>query len=284
MIPKIIHYCWFGGNPLPPLALECIASWRKYLPDYEIWQWVETSPKTSGKSLSPSLPQREGENSPKHFEVSEIADKVMEFDVNSIPYTTDAYRLKKYAFVSDYARFSILYNYGGVYFDTDVEVIRLMDDIIAKGPFMGFERDPDRWGDGLVNPGLGMAVEPNAEIIKTLVSKYDGLYFLKEDGSLNIGKTIVHYTTEVLNDLGMQQTKGIQELKGITLYPAEYFAPIDFVTKRLHIQSNTHTIHRYMASWGERKNKKLIEVIKHYLPEIVLVWINRLKNFRHKRK
>ena len=108
MIPKIIHYCWFGRNPLPPLALECIASWRKFLPDYEIKEWNEDN-----------------------------------FDVNSIPYTAEAYRQKKYAYVSDYARFCILYQYGGIYFDTDVEVIKPLNDIIAKGNFMGFEQDPD---------------------------------------------------------------------------------------------------------------------------------------------
>ena len=108
MIPKIIHYCWFGRNPLPPLAEKCIASWREFLPDYEIKEWNEDN-----------------------------------FDVNIIPYTADAYNAKKYAFVSDYARFWILYKYGGLYFDTDVEVIKSMDDIVERGPFMGCERYAD---------------------------------------------------------------------------------------------------------------------------------------------
>ena len=101
MISKIIHYCWFGGNPLPPLALECIASWKKFLPDYEIIQWNESN-----------------------------------FDVNMIPYTAEAYKQKKYAFVSDFARFWIVYKYGGLYFDTDVEVVKPLNDIIAKGNFI----------------------------------------------------------------------------------------------------------------------------------------------------
>ena len=140
MIPKIIHYCWFGHNPLPPLAQQCIASWRRFLPDYEIWQWRE-------KGLSSALTTREGDAN---------ADKVMEFDVNSIPYTEEAYKQKKYAFVSDYARFWIMYHYGGIYFDTDVEVIRHMDDIVAKGNFMGFEVDPD----GEVTIGRGLSLQP----------------------------------------------------------------------------------------------------------------------------
>ena len=101
-IPNTIHYCWFGGNPLPPLAEKCIASWKKYLPNYDIKRWDESN-----------------------------------FDVNSIPYTKQAFAAGKYAFVSDYARFWILYNYGGIYFDTDVELINNMDGIIASGPFMG---------------------------------------------------------------------------------------------------------------------------------------------------
>ena len=138
MIPKIIHYCWFGHNPLPPLAQQCIASWRRFLPDYEIWQWRE-------KGFSPAITTREGDAN---------ADKVMEFDVNCIPYTEEAYKQKKYAFVSDYARFWIMYHYGGIYFDTDVEVIRHMDDIVAKGNFMGFEVDPD--GENTIGRGLSL--------------------------------------------------------------------------------------------------------------------------------
>ena len=137
MIPKIIHYCWFGRNPLPESAKKCIDSWRKFLPDYEIKEWNEDN-----------------------------------FDVNIIPYTQQAYEAKKYAFVSDYARFWILYHHGGVYFDTDVEVIRPMDDIIEKRPFMGREKGAfikdicdntiTVQGDaGLgVAPGLGLGVNP----------------------------------------------------------------------------------------------------------------------------
>ena len=104
MIPKIIHYCWFGRNPLPKSAMRCIESWRKYFPDYEIKEWNEDN-----------------------------------FDVNMLPFTQEAYKMRKFAFVSDVARFWILYRYGGLYFDTDVEVIRPMDDIVAQRAFMGIE-------------------------------------------------------------------------------------------------------------------------------------------------
>ena len=105
MIPKIIHYCWFGGNPLPKDAQECLSSWKKYLPDYEIKVWNESN-----------------------------------FDVNCCPYVKGAYEQRKFAFVSDYARFWVLYKEGGLYFDTDVEVIRNVDHIIAAGNFMGIEK------------------------------------------------------------------------------------------------------------------------------------------------
>ena len=129
MIPKVIHYCWFGHNPLPESAVKCINSWRKFMPDYEIKEWNEDN-----------------------------------FDVNAIPYTAEAYQMKKYAFVSDYARFWILYQYGGLYFDTDVELIKPIDDIVEKGPFMGIEETckiipVNLVGYPLVNPGLGISVE-----------------------------------------------------------------------------------------------------------------------------
>ena len=106
MIPRTIHYCWFGGKPLPRDAEKYILSWKKYLPDYEIKRWDESN-----------------------------------FDVNSIPYIKEAYAAGKYAFVSDYARLKILYEHGGIYFDTDVEVIKPLDDILSKGGFMGFEKN-----------------------------------------------------------------------------------------------------------------------------------------------
>lgn len=245
MIPKIIHYCWFGRNPLPSLALKCIASWKKHLPDYEIKEWNEDN-----------------------------------FDVNAIPYTQEAYTAKKYAFVSDYARFYILYQYGGVYFDTDVEVIKPLDDILAKGAFMACEKDPEFWSYSLVNPGLGLAFRPKMEIIKKLIDRYNNLHFILPDGSLNTSITIVHHTTKILAVYGMKQVRGIQSLRDITIYPSEYFAPINFITRRQHITENTRTIHHYMASWSEQKNKSIIDYIKHYAPEFILLWINRIKNIK----
>ena len=213
MIPKIIHYCWFGRNPLPESAQKCIASWRKFLPDYEIKEWNEDN-----------------------------------FDVNIIPYTQQAYEAKKYAFVSDYARFWILYHYGGVYFDTDVEVIKSMDDIIERGPFMGVEIPAKKGLVQQVNPGLGLAVEKMHQLYKDLLDKYATLSFLNTNGTLN-QTTIVTYTTELMVKNGMRPNNDIQEVAGIWIYPCDYFNPFDDLTGKLKITKNTLSIHWYSKTW-----------------------------------
>lgn len=274
MIPKIIHYCWFGGNPLPELAQRCIASWRKYLPDYEIWQW--------GENVDGNV----NDNG------NEFCDKVMGFDVEMIPYTAKAYRQKKYAFVSDYVRFWILYKYGGIYFDTDVEVIRPLDEIIAQGNFMGFELNPDGENDPqkyapryafAVNPGVGLGMEKEHPFIKTMLDKYAQLEY--ETPVFPWGKTIVAYTTEELCKFGLKNVRGIQNVQGdITIYPHEYFAPIDVISGKLHITENTYTIHRYMGSWGDKRHRSWKDLIKSYVPEWVFYLNNRIKRRRYKIK
>lgn len=216
MIPKIIHYCWFGHNPLPPLAIKCIESWKKFLPDYEIKEWNEDN-----------------------------------FDVNIIPYTKEAYEAKKYAFVSDYARFWILYKYGGLYFDTDVEIIKPLDDIVAKGPFMGCENEADieEGATALaVAPGLGLGVNPGLDLYKEILNLYASLRFVDEKGNLNL-KTVVNYTTELLCKHGLQNFSTTQYIAGIYIYPVDYFCPISVKDGKLRITSNTRTIHHYAQSW-----------------------------------
>lgn len=215
MIPKKIHYCWFGRNPLPESAQKCIASWRKFLPGYEIVEWNEDN-----------------------------------FDVNSIPYTQQAYEAKKYAFVSDYARFKILHEHGGLYFDTDVEVIRPMDGIIAKGPFMGFEIDPNPSRPyGAVAPGLCLGASPNMALYGSILEYYNSLNFVYADGTYNITDAVVNITTRELIKSGLQNMPGTQQIEGITIYPAEYFNPFDDATGRLHKTKNTYTIHWYSKTW-----------------------------------
>ena len=252
MIPKIIHYCWFGRGPLPELAQKCIDSWKKYLPDYEIKEWNEDN-----------------------------------FDVNIIPYTAEAYKAGKYAFVSDYARFWILYKYGGIYFDTDVEVIRPIDDIIARGNFMGFETDPtpcDSHKQGRQNastasvaPGLGLGVNPGLGLVKKMLDYYENAHFVHEANMRN-QITVVHICTKVLRDNGLQEVKGVQKVADGYIYPSEYFCPINVTTGRIHVERNTRTIHHYAGTWVDRKFS-LKEVFKKVLPES---WVLALINWKNK--
>lgn len=213
-IPKIIHYCWFGGKPLPRSAEKCIASWKKFLPEYEIRRWDESN-----------------------------------FDVNAIPYTCEAYAAGKYAFVSDYARFWILYHNGGVYFDTDVEVIRNMDDVLSGGNFLGVEQQNDE--KITVAPGLGIGVVRENALFGEMIEVYSHAHFLNDDGTPCL-KNIVEITTEQLQKYGLRNIPEIQECCGFTIYPKDYFCPIDYDTRELVITENTRTIHHYAESWVPR--------------------------------
>ena len=250
MIPKVIHYCWFGRNPLPDYAKKYIASWRKYLPDYEIKEWNEDN-----------------------------------FDVNIIPYTREAYKAKKFAFVSDYARFWILYHYGGIYFDTDVEVIRNMDDIILKGPFMGIENLATEDKYETVNAGLGLGAEKGMDFYKRGLDNYAGYHFIMPDGSLNL-RTVVQYVTVELVRCGLKRSNDLQQCAGIYIYPKDYFNPKGGDVMR--ITPNTRTIHQYSSSWVSGRdgvvditsfsfklNKKKSE-LKHWLKQFTLLKRERL--------
>ena len=170
--------------------------------------------------------------------------------MNSIPYTRQAYEAKKYAFVSDYARFKILYEHGGLYFDTDVEVIRPMDDIIARGPFMGFEVAPGgERKHGAVSPGLGLGAEPSMKLYKNILDYYSQLSFLQEDGSYNMTDAVVNITTRELVKAGLSDKHEIQMVEAVTIYPSDYFNPFDDATGRLNKTPNTRTIHWYSKTW-----------------------------------
>ena len=226
-IPKKIHYCWFGGKPLNPLGQKCLQTWKKFFPDYEIIEWNESN-----------------------------------FDFNCCQYVKEAYEAKKWAFVSDYARYKILYEHGGVYFDTDVEVIKSFEDILAKGAFLGCENPPlssRKVEEGqenavLVASGLGCAAEPGCEFYLEILENYEKTSFWNEDGSMNL-YTVVSRTTDLLRNHGLQDTDDIQTVAGITIYPAEYFCPINMDTGKLKITPNTYSIHRYAGSWVDGKDK-----------------------------
>lgn len=244
MIPKKIHYCWFGKKPLPKLAIQCIKSWNIYLPDYEIIEWNEDN-----------------------------------FDVNICQYTKEAYNAKKYAFVSDYARFWILYHYGGIYFDTDVEVIKSLDPIITKGPFMGCEiaEEKDLWPK--VASGLGLGVNKGHPIYKEILDQYNTSSFIQNE-SFDY-TTVVHRVTEILKKHQLRQTKEIQNCEGITIYPPEYFCPKSHLTRTLNITSNTYTIHHYDGSWLPKN--KLIEVLGKFLSYQIIEYLREFSRIIKKK-
>jgi len=210
MIPKIIHYCWFGGNKLPELALKCVASWREYFPNYEIKEWNESN-----------------------------------YDVHKISYISEAYNAKKYAFVSDYARFDILYQYGGIYFDVDVEVIKPFGCILNDTGFMGMETSAG------CNAGLGVGVAAGLGVVLEILESYTNEHFLRHDGihEYNL-KTIVERVTEIFVKKGFDtKSNEIQRIADITIYSPEYFAPKSYETGIISITKNTVSIHHYNASW-----------------------------------
>lgn len=251
MIPKVIHYCWFGGNPLGENELACIESWRKYLPGYEIRRWDETN-----------------------------------WNVRCCDYVAEAYDAKKWAFVSDYARLDILYREGGLYFDTDVELIRPIDDILKHGPFMGIETDFGSFSSSkspefelTVAPGLGLAANPGLDLYGALLASYEGDNFINEDGSFNTS-TIVTRTTKILFEHGLKMRNGIQEVDGVTIYPADFFNPKDMWTGDIVVTENTRSIHHFSMSWLSEKDLFEHRVGKHLrklgLPDSVVFKLSAL--------
>lgn len=224
MIPKIIHYCWFGHSPLPELAVKCIDSWKRLLPDYEIIEWNENN-----------------------------------YDINSIPYIAEAYKNKKYAFVSDYARFDILYHHGGVYFDTDVEVLKDITPIIEKGAFVGLEKI------GSIATGLGIGFEKGNEVLKDILDSYKNETFILPNGELNL-RTVVDRVTEIFIKYGFSNLEELQIVKNVVIYPIEYFCPKNPDTGIINITDNSYTIHHYDGSWLSH-NMKILYREKQWLSQ-----------------
>ncbi len=224
-IPKVIHYCWFGGKPLPKSALECLESWHRLLPDYEIKRWDETN-----------------------------------FNIDSNSYTRDAYTAGKYAFVSDYARFYILYHEGGVYFDTDVEVIKDMSPLIAHGPFMGCETTTPG-NPAIVNPGLGLGAVAGMSLLKEILDYYDKLAFTNSEGQQAYDTVVTHTTKILRNHFLPERIEKPVETEGFTIYPVDYFCPISTIDAKLRITPNTQSIHHFSQSWqspARRIGRKLL--------------------------
>lgn len=205
---------------MPDRDKKCIDSWKQFCPDYEIIRWDENN-----------------------------------YDVTKNQYMYQAYEAKKWGFVPDYARLDIVYENGGIYLDTDVELIRSLDDLLDNHAFMGFEA-----GSMAVAPGLGFGAEAKMPLMKELMySLYSDRNFKNED---NIFDTTPNptLTTEYLIEKGLKYENKLQIIEDMTIYPTEYFCPINFDTNILTVTSNTHSIHHYHASWLEPEEKKMLRI------------------------
>lgn len=226
MLPKIIHYCWVGPNPIPEKELECIRSWKKYLSEYELMFWDEDT-----------------------------------FDVNTNVFATQAYESGNYAFVSDYVRTKVLYEYGGIYLDTDVEILGNLDKIlINENCFLGFEN----------RAKLGTAVmgfTPKHPVLEKFMDFYQKNDFKDDNGDVN---TIANVTilTDILSKLGLVTDGTSQKVKDIDIYPREYFYPKKISDNEFRVTEQTIAIHKCSNSWmtdRERKRGKN------------LIWVNVMR-------
>lgn len=216
-IPKIIHYCWVGGNPKPQSVLYCIESWKQCCPDYEIREWNETN-----------------------------------YDFTKNEYMRQAYEAKKWGFVPDYARLDIVYEYGGIYLDTDVEMVRSFDDLLENACFFGFEDTGD--GEYFVNCGHGFGAVSHHEAVRNARDLYEHLSFANADGALNLLAS-PYYTTQSLRQLGLVQQNRDQVLSGVQVYASDVLCPKNFRTGKIHQTDRTVSIHHFTASWVDEKIK-----------------------------
>lgn len=209
MIPKIIHYCWFGRGEKPKLAQKCIASWKKFCPDYEIIEWNEDN-----------------------------------FDVNMNGYTQMCYEQKKYAFLSDYARLLVVTQHGGLYFDTDVELLKSPDSLLEHEAFFGFET-PE-----YVASGLGFGSVAQGTVIVAMLREYDPLLD-GQHGTLGCPRL----NTSTLVKLGLEQNGERQTIHNAVIYPVPYFNPYESATGILKKTTDTVSVHWYAAAWMSKKQK-----------------------------
>ena len=216
-IPKILHYCWFGGKPKPPLAEKCILSWRKFCPDFEIREWNESN-----------------------------------FDLEQVPaYVRQAYEAGRWAFVSDYVRLRALTEVGGVYLDTDVEIVRPLDPFLKHEAFAGFEH-LERVQTGV------LACRKGFPLFQEFLAYYDTAVFRRPDGSMDT-TTNVEILTGICRKKGLVFNDTFQVVDGLAVYPREVFCPVDYDTMKLKKTRKTVTIHWFSGSWQTQEDLRILE-------------------------
>ncbi len=244
-IPKIIHYCWFGKNPKPKDVLQYIETWKKVLPDYEIMEWNETN-----------------------FSID-----------TAVPYVREAYQCKKWAFVSDYARLYALYQYGGIYFDTDVEVFRSFDELMENDAFFGFESN-----DYLTTAVMGCSKQ--SAVIREFLDQYNTRHFIGEDGLPDLETTNVVVLTRLMQKHGLILNGKQQKIENAVIYPQWYFSANDFLNIFGKYRSRTYAYHHCHASWYEGTVRKgLVGNLRHYILGIArnTIGTETLYRIRHRK-
>lgn len=239
-IPKIIHYCWFGSKNKPKYIIKYINEWKAKLPEYQIIEWNENN-----------------------------------FDINYCKYSKEAYDEKKYAFVSDVARLYALYNYGGIYLDTDVEIVRSFDNIIKnKEIIFGFEE-----GERIATSFI--ASTPHNKVIYEFLNVYHNLPFILETDKYNLIPN-VEYLTSILKEKGLKENGEFQLLENyIYIYPKEYFSPYDYINCVDEVTSNTYCIHHFAVSWLNKSTiikKNLKTFFVRIFGKEKLIFLRKVKN------
>lgn len=223
MIPKIIHYCWFGGKSKPEEFNKYLESWKRYCPNYEIKEWNESN-----------------------------------FDLNENDYCREAYEAKKWAFVADYARLKVLEKYGGIYMDTDVELIRPLDKLLYYNAFMCFEEKNS------ISIGT-LGSEKNSPVIKDFLSEYTNRHFKKNDGTFNMVTNLKIITPILVQKYGLTLNGEKQVLNpNILILPMESFIAKDFLTGWIVADDTTYAIHHYTASWYDENTRRYGELHRKY--------------------
>ena len=222
-IPKVIHYCWFGKKEIPAQFLKYMESWKIHCPEYEIVRWDENN-----------------------------------YDVSKSRYMKQAYDAGKWAFVSDYARLDIIYQYGGIYLDTDVEIIKNLNDLLYDEMYCGFEQN------NYINFGLGYGAVQGHAVLADLIEQYNNMDFLKEDGQYNQTACAVYQLEEMIK-LGFCVSNVYQCMNKIAVYPSEVFAPQNLLGDEMHITENTYSIHHYSSTWWNNEEAISMNELKKNL-------------------
>lgn len=222
MIPKKIHYFWSSEGEVPDSVKNCIESWKKYLPQYEIIKWDSKN-----------------------------------FDMSCNTYVQEAFSAKKWAFVSDYVRLSVLYQYGGIYFDTDVEVKKSFDNLMNLNAFCGFERL------GVIGTCV-LACEPGNEIIGQLLKEYEEIHFLNEDNEPDLTPN-THRLSEVLKEYGMTDVDQEQYVGNLTIFPRTYFTPFNPYVPGNKFSKETYSIHHFDGAWLDAEDRNRMNKKKQYM-------------------